>query len=359
MSANNPLILAINPGSTSTKFGLYEGDVAKEVWTLNHSDMELAPFEDKPILDQQEFRTGLILKTLAEYGQSVDGIDAFVGRGGMLRPMTSGTYQVNSVMIEELQKAERGEHASNLGAIIANSLSTQVGVNAYIVDPISVNERSDLAKVSGLKGIERGPFCHALNSKAVAKRYVRENDAVYNELNLIVAHLGGGICISAHQNGVMTDVTDASQEGPFSPERAGTLPILGLIDLCFSGLTKPEVKSTVQRNGGIFSYLGTKDLRDVEAKVKAGDEQATTIFNAMAYQIAKEIGAMATVLNGKVDAILLTGGMAHSKKLVATVSEKIAWITKIEVYPGEEELLALSEGALRVLQGKEQAQLLK
>ncbi len=356
MSANAFRIIAVNPGSTSTKFGLYEGDDLVQVWTLNHSEEELGPYHHAPILDQQTFRTALVLDTLEQNNIDLKSIDAFVGRGGMLRPMASGTYRVNQVMIDELKEAKRGEHASNLGGIIAKSLADRVGVEAFIVDPISVNERSPLARVSGLEGIERGPFCHALNSKAVAKRYVRETDAVYEDLDLIVAHLGGGICISAHHKGLMIDVTDASQEGPFSPERAGTLPIQSLIKLCYSGeYTLDEMMKKIMRSGGIYSYLGTKDLRDVIARAEQGDEKAALIFDAMAYQIGKEIGAMAAVLKGKTDAILLTGGMAHSDLLVEKVKSYVDWMAKVAVYPGEEELVALSEGVVRVLQEKETA----
>ncbi|PJC86818.1 butyrate kinase [Vibrio sp. HA2012] len=354
MSVTDPRILAINPGSTSTKFGLYENGALSREWTLNHSEQELEPFHSLPILEQRSFRTALILQKLEEEGIETDSIDAFVGRGGLLPPMSSGTYRVNRVMLEELRKAEKGEHASNLGAIIADALAKSVGVEAYVVDPVSVNERSPLARISGFNGIERGPFCHALNSKAVAKRYALEHGKIYEQETLIVAHLGGGICISAHHEGQMVDVTDASQEGPFSPERAGAVPALSLMKLCFSGqYSEGEVRQMLMGQGGIYSYLKTKDLREVISRMNEGDKKAEQIFHAMAYQIAKEIGAMAAALQGTVNAILLTGGMAHSELLIKTIRSYIEWIAPVHVYPGEEELVALSEGAIRVLQGKE------
>jgi len=354
MSASHQRILAINPGSTSTKFGLYEKETLSKVWTINHSAEDLESFENKPVIQQETFRTSMILTALNDSKIPLYSIDAFVGRGGMLPPLESGTYLVNQYMIDNLNRAELGEHASNLGAIIAHSLAILVGVDAYIVDPVSVNERSPVARISGVNGIERGPFCHALNSKAVAKRFVKDNHEVYEKLNLIVAHLGGGICVSAHSRGVMIDVTDASQEGPFSPERSGTVPALALIERCFSGkYSQEEVRKQLMGEGGIYSYLGTKDLREVLEKVEAGDDVAKLVFDAMVYQISKEIGAMATVLKGQVNAILLTGGMAHSTRLVKDILHHIHWIGRVEVYPGEEELLALSEGVMRVLQGSE------
>lgn len=360
MSKNNWTILAINPGSTSTKFGVYSHGKLEKVWTVNHTQAELEPYLSQSILAQRTFRTACILEELKRDHIDLQQFDAFVGRGGLLPPLESGTYLVTEEMLDTLALAERGEHASNLGAIIAHSLAKSVGVNAYIVDPISVNERTPLARLSGLQGIERGPFCHALNSKAVAKRYATEQETAYKDLTLIVAHLGGGICISAHQGGKMIDVTDASQEGPFSPERAGTLPVMSLVELCFSGqLSKADVKNMLMGQGGIYSYLQTKDLREVLAKVDVGDKNAQLVFDGMVYQICKEIGAMSAVLRGQVDAILLTGGMAHSSELTAQIKQQVAWIAPIEIYPGEEELSALSEGVVRVLAGVESVKYLR
>ena len=299
----------------------------------------------------------MIRSALSEAGFEASGFDAVVGRGGKLRPMVSGTWRVNDAMIAELHAAPRGEHASNLGALLADAIAREAGVDAFIVDPISVNERSEVARLSGTRAIERAGFCHALNSKAVAKRFARERGQAYAELRLVVAHLGGGVCISAHDGGRMVDVTDAQEEGPFSAERAGSVPVWQLVRLCFDGKhDRRAVEKMLVGDGGLQSYLGTKDLIEVEKRIAAGDEQAALVYDAMVYQIAKEIGAMATVLAGDVDALLLTGGMAHSKRLVEKVRQRIAWIAPVvAVYPGEEELPALAEGAARVLRGEEAA----
>lgn len=349
-------ILAINPGSTSTKFGIFVEARPLQVWNLRHSDEELRPFKGRPVFEQRAFRGEVIAQALAADGFAVDRLNAVVGRGGLLPPMQSGTYRVDDIMLEELRLARRGEHASNLGAVLAHDFARRAGVEAFIVDPVSVNERSAVARISGSAELERGDFCHALNSKAVAKRYAREAGRPYADLRLVVAHLGGGICISAHENGLMIDATDAQQEGPFSPERAGSVPALKLARLCFSGrYSKEQVERLLVGEGGLYSYLGTTDLRAVERRIAEGDEKAALVFEAMAYQIGKEIGAMAAVLRGRVDAILLTGGMAHSQALVARIAEAVCWIAPLKIYPGEEELVALVEGALRVLTGEEKA----
>lgn len=361
MPAADHRVLAVNPGSTSTKFGLYAQGALAKVWTLRHDEADLAPFKGKPVLAQEEYRLGLILSTLDAEGISLDGIDAFVGRGGMLRPMVSGTYRVNDVMIGDLRRAMRGDHASNLGAILADRLARANGAPAFIVDPISVNERAPVARLSGSPAFERGPFCHALNSKAVAKRFATEEGKSYGALRLVVAHLGGGICISAHADGLMIDATDAQQEGPFSPERSGSVPVYQLAQLCFDGRhQRHEVEAMLMGNGGMRAYLGTADLREVERRIADGDETAALVFDAMAYQIAKEIAGMAAAaLEGRLDAVLLTGGMAYSERLIAAVTRRIAWIGRIAIFPGEEELVALSEGVVRVLSGEEVARVLE
>lgn len=352
-------ILAINPGSTSTKFGIFAGENPMRLWNVRHGEEELLPFRDRPIFEQKTLRANVIDRELAAHGFLISALDATVGRGGLLPPVESGTYRVDDAMLEELRLARRGEHASNLGAILAHEIAGRAGVEAFIVDPVSVNERSAKARLSGSALFERADFCHALNSKAVAKRYAREHGKRYTDLRLVIAHLGGGICISAHETGVMIDATDAQQEGPFSPERAGAVPALKLARLCFSGkYDKRQVERMLVGEGGLFSHLGTTDLVEVERRIAAGDAKAALVFDAMAYQIAKEIGAMATVLDGRVDAILLTGGMAHSRALVGKVAEATNWIGSVEVYAGEEELLALVEGALRVLRGEEPVKLL-
>lgn len=349
-------ILAINPGSTSTKFGIFADEQPLRVWTLRHSDHDMRPFKDRPIFDQKKFRSEAIESELAAAGFAIAQLSAVVGRGGLLPPLDSGTYRVDDAMLEELRLARRGEHASNLGAVLAYEIARRAEVDAFIVDPVSVNERSPKAMLSGSALLERGDFCHALNSKAVAKRYARESGRSYADLRLIVAHLGGGICISAHEKARMVDATDAQQEGPFSPERAGSVPALKLARLCFSGrYDKRQVERLLVGEGGLFSYLGTTDLVEVGRRIAQSDEKAALVFDAMAYQISKEIGAMAAVLEGRVDAILLTGGMAHSKSLIRKVTEATGWIAPVKAYPGEEELLALAQGVLRVLRGEETA----
>ncbi len=369
-------ILAINPGSTSTKVALYADERPCLVKNIRHSDAELAPFRGRPILDQQEFRSAQIEAALKETGYELGApslspsfgekggtdsyltleLDAVVGRGGLLPPLNSGTYAVDDAMLEELRQAKRGEHASNLGAFLAHAIARKSGVQAYVVDPVSVDEWPECARLSGSALLERQCLSHALNSKAVAKRHAHEQGHPYDRLRLIVAHLGSGISVSAHEGGRMVDVTNSREEGAFSTERAGTVPAMQLVDLCFSGkYTRAEVETLLFREGGLYSYLGTKDLLDVERRIATGDASAKTVFDAMVYQIAKEVGAMATVLRGRIDAVLITGGMAHSERLLDALRERITWIGAVSVYPGEDELQALVEGALRVLRGEEKA----
>ena len=324
------------------------------VRNLRHSEVELAPFRGRPVLEQAEFRREAVERELVAAGEDPCGFHAVAGRGGLLGPLRSGTYRVNQAMLDDLKEARRGEHASNLGAVLARAMAARAGVEAYIVDPVSVEEWPERARLSGLALIERQCLSHALNTKAVAKRYAREVGRSYQQLRLIVAHLGSGISISAHQGGRMIDVADGVNEGPFSAERPGKLPAIELMHLCFSGrYTHREMETLLWRGSGFYSYLGTKDLAEVERRIDSGDARASLVFDAMAYQIAKEIGAMATVLLGRVDALLITGGMAHSARLVAAVQAAVGWIAPVVVYPGEHELQALAEGVLRVLYGEE------
>jgi butyrate kinase len=347
-------ILAINPGSTSTKLALYGNERADFVKNIRHSDVEMAQFHGRPILEQQQFRSAQIEAALAEAGHNVSELHAVVGRGGLLPSLASGTYVVNQEMLDELRLARRGEHAANLGAFLAYDIAQKAGAPAYVVDPVSVDEWPERARLSGSALLERQCLSHALNSKAVAKRYARERGAGYESLWLIVAHLGSGISVSAHENGLMVDVTNSREEGAFSTERAGTVPQMQLVDLCFSGqYTRKQVEALLFREGGLDSYLGTKDLMEVERRIAGGDAMAKLVFEAMAYQIAKEIGAMATVLHGRADAVLVTGGMAHSGRLISLLTASVGWIAPIVVYPGEDELQALTEGALRVLRCEE------
>jgi butyrate kinase len=281
---------------------------------------------------------------------------AVAGRGGLLRPLPGGTYVVTPAMLAELRRAERGDHASNLGAPIARALADEAGCEAYIVDPVSVDEWDDVARLSGLAGLERESLSHALNSRAVARRCARERGRAYRELRLVVAHLGSGISVSAHRDGRMVDATNSREEGAFSTERAGGVPVMKLVELCFSGTVDREtVERRLFREGGLYSYMGTRELREVLRRAAAGGRRAALAVDALAYQVAREIGAMATVLEGRVDAVLLTGGMAHAGELVARVERRVGWIAEVRVYPGEGELLALAEGAVRAVRGAEPA----
>jgi butyrate kinase len=313
-------------------------------------------FRGRPILDQLEFRQSRIERELSDAGFPLERLQAVVGRGGLMRPLASGTYRVNEAMLQDLRSTRYGEHASNLGAYLAQAIARKAGAEAFIVDPVSVDEFTEPARISGSALVGRQCLSHALNTKAMARRYAREQQRPYAELRLIVAHLGSGISVSAHEIGQMIDVNVAGQEGAFAMDRSGGLQLQKVIRLCFSGqYTEPQLWNILNREGGVYSYLGTKDLREVERRIAAGDSQAALIFDAMVYQTAKDIGAMATVLNGRVDAVLLTGGMAYSQKLVQQLCAAIQWIAPVTIYPGEDELQALAEGALRVLRHEEQA----
>jgi len=352
----NYRILAINPGSTSTKIALFENEREIFYTTISHSAEELSRF--KSIMEQKDYRTNLVLKELEEKGVELSSLSAVVGRGGLLKPLESGTYEVNEKMIEDLKRAERGEHASNLGAVIAMEIAKMAGVKAYIVDPVSVDELPKIAKITGMKEIEKPVLSHALNTKAVAKRFAREKGTLYEKLRLIVVHLGSGNSISAHVGGKMVDVTNSMEEGSFGMDRAGGVPCMQLLKLAFSGKYEfKELKRKLFGEGGMYSYLGTKDFRDVEKRIINGDDEAILITDSMIYQIAKDVGAMATVLNGKVDAILITGGLAKSDWLIKNLRRRIEFIAPVHVYPGEDELRALTEGVLRVLKGEEQAKI--
>jgi len=347
----------INPGSTSTKVAVFKDKEPVFTETLRHSSEELAKY--KSIIDQFEFRTQAILNMLKEKGISLSEIDAIVGRGGLLKPIESGTYIVNEKMIEDLKKAERGEHASNLGGIIAYTLAKEHDIEAYIVDPVVVDELEDIARITGMPEIEKSSIFHALNQKAIARRLAADLNKKYEEVNLIIAHLGGGISIGAHKHGRVVDVNDAlNGEGPFSPERAGGLPVLDLVKLCYSGkYTYQEMKKRLIGQGGIVAHLGTNDVREVYKKIEEGDKKAELVLEAMAYQTAKEIGAMAVVLKGQVDAIGITGGIAYNEDFVKRISERVKFIAPIYVYPGEDEMSALAQGAYRVLSGEEKAKM--
>lgn len=346
-------LLIINPGSTSTKIAIFDNEKPVLEQTLRHSNEELAPFAT--IIDQYEFRKNVILDTLNTNGINITKLNAVVGRGGLLKPMEGGTYKVNEKMLEDLKAAPMGQHASNLGAIIANEIASQLNIPAFIVDPVVVDEMEEVARYSGMPEIKRISIFHALNQKAVARRAASDLGKKYEELNLIVAHMGGGISVGAHRNGRVVDVNNALDgEGPFSPERTGSLPVGGLMKLCYSGkYTLDEMKKKVVGKGGLVAYLGTNDGREVEKMIEAGDKNAELVYEAMAYQVAKEIGASAAVLEGKVDAICLTGGLAYDKRLMGWIKERIEFIGDVRIYPGEDEMIALAEGGLRVLRNEE------
>ena len=354
-------VLTINPGSTSTKVALYEGERPLFVETVHHSAEEIAAFPH--IADQYAFRRDALLSLLDEKGFGLDSLDAVVGRGGILRPIRSDTYLVNEKMLNELRHPQEREHASNLGAIIADEIARRAGVPAFIVDPVCVDEFDEIARISGLPEIERRSLSHALNLKAAARQAARDLGKRYDEVNLLVVHLGGGISVSPHRRGRMVDVNQALDgTGPFAPERAGGLPVGDVLRLAYSvpphdeaHYTYEEMFKKIAGRGGLVAHLGTNDACEVERRIEEGDEHAKLIYEAMAYQIAKEIGLMATVLKGDVDAIVLTGGLARSDMLVDWIVQRVEWIAPVMIYPGEDEMLAMAQGALRVLRDEEKA----
>ena len=348
------MLLIINPGSTSTKIGVFEGERELFQETLRHSAEEIGKYEK--IIDQIDFRKDIILNVLKEKNFDLETLSAVVGRGGMLKPMESGTYKVNETMLEDLRLGVQGQHASNLGGILANKIASELNIPSFIVDPVVVDELEEVARISGVPELPRVSKFHALNQKAVAKRYSKESGIKYSDLNLIVIHMGGGVSVGAHKNGRVIDVNNALDgEGPFSPERAGTVPVGELIKMCYSGkYSEKEVYNKLVGKGGYVAYLNTNDAREVLRLAEEGNEKAKLCFDAFIYQVSKAAGEMSTVLNGKVDRIILTGGIAYSEKVVEELKKRIGWIGEITVYPGEDELLALAQGALRVLSGEEE-----
>ena len=346
--------LIINPGSTSTKLGVFEDDKLVSEETLRHTTEEIALFDK--IVDQIDFRKEMILRFLSDNGIDIEGFDVIVGRGGLLKPIPSGTYAVTDALVQDLKDAVGGEHASNLGGILAKEIADSIGKPSYIVDPVVVDELDDVARISGVPELPRVSIFHALNQKAVAKRYARETGKAYEDLNLIVVHMGGGVSVGAHTGGKVVDVFNAlSGDGAFSPERAGAVPPGALVDMCFSGkYSQAEIKKKLIGGGGYNAYLGTNNAQEVYSR-SLEDDYAKLIFDAFIYQVSKDIGAQAAVLKGKVDQIILTGGIAHGKQVTEGIRERVGFIAPITIYPGEDELLALAEGAIRVLTGEEQA----
>jgi butyrate kinase len=347
-------VLVINPGATSTKFGVFEGDALLFNDKVEHAAEDLAPFNR--VFDQYQYRLDLIINALRAVGIHLNTFNAIAGRGGLLKPLAGGTYEVNEQMVEDLKKAERGEHASNLGAVMSAHLARELGIPAFTVDPVSVDEMEAVARLSGLPDLPRISMSHALNMKAVARKVSRDMGRKYEDVNLVVAHLGSGVSVTPHYRGKMIDVNNAKEEGPFSPDRCGGLPAGLLVKLCFSGTyTQIELEDKMISTGGLYAYLGTRDVRETEKMAGQGDQQAELVLQAMSYQVAKEIGAMATVLSGVVDRIILTGGIAYSKKIVKAITDRVEFIAPVVVVPGEEELESLAMGALRVLCGEERA----
>ena len=352
---DNIRLLIINPGSTSTKIAVFDNEKIICEETLRHSVDELSIYEK--IYDQYEFRKNLIVESLNKANIKIDSLDGVVGRGGLLKPIEGGTYEVNEDMLKDLKQGWLGEHASNLGGILAYEIAKEIGKKSFIVDPVVVDELEDVARISGMKGIDRKSIFHALNQKAVARRHAEKLARNYEDLNLIVVHLGGGVSVGTHEKGRVIDVANALDgEGPFSPERAGSLPVGDMVKLCYSGkYTLDQVKKMLTGKGGIVSYLNTNDAREVSERIKNGDEYAELIYHAMAYQVSKEIGSSAAVLKGNVDGILLTGGIAYDEEFTSWIEERVKFIGQVTIYPGEDELTALAQGGLRVLRGEEEA----
>ncbi|SLM18230.1 putative butyrate kinase [uncultured spirochete] len=347
-------ILAINPGGTSTKIAIFDGDTLLYQKQIQHKMEDLIQY--KHVIEQFEYRYTLVLSSLHESLTDMSSLNAVVARGGMLYSIESGTYSVNDIMINDLKAAKRGEHASNLGAMLAYKIANDLGIPSFIVDPVSVDEFEDVARVSGLKELPRVSLSHALNSKAIARKAADAKGKSYELSNIIVAHLGTGISVSAHKNGRMIDVNNAQEEGPFSSDRCGTVPSYRLVKMCFSGLyTENQLLKMLEGSGGLNSLVGMKDIREIELQANAGNADADLALRALTYQIAKEIGAIATVLNGKVDCIALTGGMVYSDRIVNDITRRVEFISNVLLFPGEQEMTSLASGALRVLNGEEAA----
>lgn len=353
---NEYQILAINPGSTSTKFAVYFNDECKLNKTLRHSITELSRY--KSILQQFDYRKGMIIDALVEEGFEVDKIKYIIGRGGLTYPLESGVYLVDNLMLRHASEGVYGQHASNLGPLIADYIANQIpGARAFIADPVVTDEIDEIARVTGHPQFEKRSIFHALNQKATARLHAKKMKKKYERMNLIVAHLGGGISVGAHKKGRVVDVNNALDgDGPFSPERSGGLPTGQIIDWCFdSNMTKEEVKRMVVGEGGFVAYLKTNNAKDVEDMAQNGDPKVQLIQDAMGYQVAKTIGEMAVVLDGEVDGILLTGGVAYNEYLTNFITQKVKFISNVFIYPGEDELDALAKNALRVARNETQA----
>lgn len=344
-------ILAINPGSTSTKIALYEETEELFKKNIEHSNEEIAQY--KNVADQYEMRYEAIMNLLKEMNFDINELSAVVGRGGMLPPVKSGAYRVNESMVERLAKRPLSEHASNLGGIIANEIARPLHIPAFIYDSVAVDELEDIARISGIADIKRESFSHALNMRAVAIKVAGKLHKGYEDSNFVIAHLGGGISISVHKKGKMVDIV-SDDEGPFSPERSGRVPCRALMEMCYIN-DKNTIKKKLRGEGGLVSYLHTNSALEVEKRIESGDEEAKLVYQAMAYQVAKGIGELATVVEGDIDAVVITGGIAYSKMMTEWITKRVKFIAPVEIVPGENELEALAFGALRVLKGEEKA----
>ncbi|MDQ0231903.1 butyrate kinase [Metabacillus malikii] len=354
---NEYRVLVLNPGSTSTKIGIFDNERSVYEKMIDHDRKTIN--ETTSVTENCKYRTQAILETLDWEGINISKISAVCGRGGLLRPIQGGTYLVNELMLEDLRNGFAGQHPSNFGGIIAFDIASRLNIASYIVDPVVVDEMEPIAKISGLPSIERRSIFHALNQKAVARRVASEIHKKYEDLNLIVTHMGGGITVGVHKNGRVIDVNNGLHgDGPFSLERAGSVPSGDLLSLCYSGeYSRDEMMTQIIGNAGLIGYLGTSDVSKIEKMIEDGNKSANLIYSAMAYQIAKEIGAASAVLQGAVEAIVLTGELAHSEKFVKEISSYVDWIADVHVYPGENELQALAEGALRILRGEEKVKM--
>lgn len=347
-------ILVINPGGTSTKIAVFkdESEILKK--SITHTAEDLKDFEK--VFDEYEYRKNLIIDTLKNENHEIASFDCIVGRGGLMKPIKGGTYEVNEVMINDLRNAINGEHASNLGAVLARNIADEIDVPAFVVDPVSVDEFQDISRITGLSDIEKASWLHSLNHKAVCRKTAEKMGGKYENFNFIVAHLGSGISIVAHNKGKMIDGSGGRSDGPFSPERSGGLLAYPLIQLCYSGKYRyKEMVAKVSTIGGMYDYLGTKDMMKIEQKIEDGDKKAKLIMESFIYQIAKEVSMYGATLYGHVDKIVLTGGIANSEIVTKGVTERVSYLAPVEVVAGEMEMEALALGALRVLKGEEKA----
>ena len=344
-------LLIINPGSTSTKVSVFQDETPLFTQSVSHSFEELAPYER--VVDQYAFRRDVVLRCLREHGVDLSSLTGIVARGGLLGPIQAGAYLVNEDMVWQLRNKPQQEHASNVAALVAYAIGQELGIPAFIYDGVTVDEMLELYRITGLPELRRRGLGHNLNTRAAALRYARENGRAYRDVTVIVAHLGGGISVNLHHNGRIEDFI-SDDEGPFSPERSGGLPLYGLVDMCFApGADKAAILKTVKRFGGLMAHLGTTDSREVERRVAAGDEHAKLVYDAMILNIAKNIAKLAPDVNGQVDAVILTGGIAYSAYVTEAVRERVGWIAPVVVYPGEDEMLSLALGGLRALRGEE------